>query len=81
MSENTLYPQCEKKTARSCDISAIAHRPGDVRARLLTQRAPVSNQWGNETKSTCHEYCIKNKLRMLRALSLQSAFLAKGGTL
>lgn len=79
--KSTLYPQCEKKTARSCDIGAIAHKADDVRARLTTQRAPVGNQWGDEAKATCHAYRITTKLRMLRVLSLQSAFLAKGGTL
>lgn len=67
-----------EKTARSCDIQAIRYDPGNIGCEMHISRAPVAEQWFTE-KSTVHHYPITTRLRMLRCLSLQSAFLARDG--
>lgn len=63
----------------SIEIRAFSKPVHDSGARVIMRTNRRNRQF--RTISNCHEYPITNKLRMLRALSLQSAFLAKGGTL
>lgn len=70
-----------KKTPRSCRITAIAHADKAIRATFETQRATIGKHWGYDSDATCHDYKITSSLRMIRCLWLQSAFLARGGTL
>jgi hypothetical protein len=78
-----FYPNGEKKEFRSIDIGATNYSGNLGRAATLTiQKAYPSKMWSDdieESGAVCVFRPIKTKLRMLRALSLQSAFLAKGG--
>ncbi len=71
------------KKIRSVSLLAIDHGPAlGVRVDVTVQRV-IPNESGSKyyagAEVVCNSRNIKSKLRMMRCLWLQSAFLAQGG--